>query len=246
VNHCGDCIDVMGRLPDCSVDMVLSDVPYGQTQNVWDKPIPFIPMWEQLFRVSKPNAAIVLMAAQPFTTKLGSSNLENLRYTYVWRKNRKTGNLNAKRRPMVGHEDICVFYREQPTFNIQLKDPGYKLRNGFPRSRTSNYGSVDESSYRRPDNGGLVTSDSVLDFDCEIGFHPTQKPVALMAWLIRAYTNSGDTVLDFAAGSGTTAVAALREGRSYICIEQKPEYFEISESRIAAERGVGTQLEAAP
>jgi site-specific DNA-methyltransferase (adenine-specific) len=234
-----DCFDVLPNLKPASVDLILADLPYGATQNGWDGRISLDRLWGHYRAVAKPNAAIVLTAAQPFTTLLAHSNLTEFRYTYVWLKNRKTGNLNAKRRPMVGHEDICVFYREQPTFNIQLKVPKYKLRKGSAISSTPNYGAVIGASYVKPDNNGLVTADSVLEFDCEVGLHPTQKPVSLMEYLVRSYTNPGDVVLDNCMGSGTTGVAALKNGRCFIGIERERAYFEIASKRIEdAERNV--------
>lgn len=247
MNHFGDCLDVMATLPDCSIDMVLSDVPYGQTQNKWDRPIPFEPMWEQLTRIAKPNAAIVIMAAQPFASKLVCSNLRDFRYDLIWKKNKPTGFLNAKKQPLRIHEHAVVFYRKPPLFEPQMTT-GHKPGNYARRVKhSSNYGAQTPTEYggsteRYPTS---VVEIPIINNDNPDKHHPTQKPVDLMSWLIRSYTARGQIVLDFAAGSGTTAIAALREGRRYICIEQYPEYFEMSESRIAAERGVGTLLEAA-
>lgn len=245
--HFGNCLDVMPSLPSGSADMVLSDVPYGQTKNTWDVPIPFAPMWEQLNRIAKPNAAIVLMAAQPFASKLVCSNLRDFRYDLIWKKNKATGFLNAKKQPLRIHEHALVFYRKPPTYEPQMTT-GHKPGNYARRVKHStNYGVQTPTEYggsteRYPTS---VIEIPIINNDDPDKRHPTQKPVDLMAWFIRSYTARGQTVLDFAAGSGTTAIAALREGRRYICIEQQPDYFEIAESRIAAERGVGTLLEAA-
>lgn len=243
----GDCLEEMARLPAGSVDLVLSDVPYGQTQNAWDVPIAFEPMWEQLTRITKPNAAIVLMAAQPFSSKLVCSNLRDYRYDLIWKKNKPTGFLNAKKQPLRIHEHAQVFYRKPPFYEPQMTT-GHKPGNYARRVKhSSNYGAQTPTEYggsteRYPTS---VIDIPIINNDDPDKHHPTQKPIDLMAWLIRSYSARGETVLDFAAGSGTTAIAAMREGRKYICIEKQPEYFEIIEARIAAERGVGTLLEAA-
>lgn len=232
--HKADCFDVLPTLRDRSVNLVLTDLPYGTTRNKWDLVIHLARLWSEYRRVAKSNAAIVLMSAQPFTTQLIMSNRGEYRYNYVWVKNRKTGQLNAKRRPMVGHEDICVFYREQPTFNVQLRPAEYKLRKGSAKTDTPNYGAASAIGYRKPDNGEFVTADTVLRFDCEIGLHPTQKPIGLMEHMVRTYSSPGDTVLDNCMGSGTTGVAALSLARHFIGIEREQQYFDIAERRLAA------------
>lgn len=243
----GDCLDIMSGIADCSVDLVLSDVPYGQTQNAWDVPIPFDPMWEQLRRIAKPNAAIILMAAQPFSSKLVCSNLRDYRYDLIWKKNKPTGFLNAKKQPLRIHEHAQVFYRKPPFYEPQMTT-GHKPGNYARRTKHStNYGAQTPTEYggstdRYPTS---VIEIPIINNDDPDKHHPTQKPVDLMAWMIRSYSTRGQTVLDFAAGSGTTAVAALREGRRFVCIEKEPAYFEIAGRRIDAERGVGTLLEAA-
>lgn len=243
----GDCLDVMSGLPDCSVDLVLSDVPYGQTQNAWDVPIPFAPMWEQLTRITKPASAIVLMAAQPFAAKLICSNLRDFRYDLIWKKNKATGFLNAKKQPLRVHEHALVFYRKPPFYAPQMTT-GHKPGNYARSVKTSaNYGAQTPTEYggsteRYPTS---VVEIPIINNDDPDKRHPTQKPVDLMAWLIRSYSDHGNTVLDFAAGSGTTAIAAMREGRRFICIEKQPEYFDIIQRRVDLERGVGTLLEAA-
>lgn len=259
----GNCLELMSGLPDCSVDLVLSDVPYGQTQNDWDRPIPFEPMWKQLCRVAKPKAPIILMAAQPFASDLICSNKRDFRYDLIWQKNKPTGFLNAKKQPLrihehvlifcqepaseLTHEHILVFYRQAPFYEPQMT-AGHKPGN-YARSvkQSSNYGAQKPAEYggsteRYPTS---IVPIPIINNDDPDKRHPTQKPVDLMAWLIRAFSARGDVVLDFAAGSGTTAIAAIREGREFICIEQQPDYFEIAEARIAAERGAGTLLEAA-
>lgn len=234
-------------MPEGSVDLVLSDVPYGQTQNAWDKPIPFAPMWEQIERVTKPNAAVIIMAAQPFAARLICSNERDFRYDLIWHKNKPTGFLNAKKQPLRIHEHILVFYRKPPIFEPQMTT-GHKPGNYARRTKHStNYGAQTPTEYggsteRYPTS---VIPIPIINNDNREKQHPTQKPVDLMGWLIRSYSARGDLVLDIAAGSGTTGVAAMREGRRPICIESHPDYFKIMESRFAIERGVGTLLEAA-
>lgn len=243
----GDCIEVMAGLQEGSVDLILSDVPYGQTQNEWDKPIPFEPMWKQIRRITKPNAAVIIMAAQPFASRLICSNERDFRYDLIWHKNKPTGFLNAKKQPLRIHEHILVFYRKPPFFEPQMTT-GHKPGNYAKSIKNStNYGSQRPTEYggsteRYPTS---VIPMPIINNDAPDKWHPTQKPVDLMRYFIRSYSAPGDLVLDIAAGSGTTAVAAMREGRRSICIESHPEYFKCMESRLAAERGVGTLLEAA-
>jgi DNA modification methylase len=231
----GDCLDVMADLAAGSVDLALSDVPYGQTQNAWDKPIPFEPMWEQLRRVTKPDGAMIFMAAQPFASKLICSNLADFRYDLIWGKNKPTGFLNAKKQPLRSHEHVLVFYRKPPVYEPQMTT-GHKPGNYARRTKHStNYGAQTPTEYggsteRYPTS---IIPIPIINNDDPEKRHPTQKPVNLMAYLIRSYSRPGDLVLDIAAGSGTTAVAAAREGRRSICIESHPEYFEIMQSRVA-------------
>ncbi len=233
----GDCIEVMARLPAASVDMVLADVPYGQTQNAWDKPIPFEPMWRELRRVTKRNAAIVLMAAQPFASKLICSNLDDFRYDLIWQKNKPTGFLNAKKQPLRNHEHILVFYRSPPTFNPQ-KTQGHEPQHAAVQgAHGKNYGArskpsvVGGSTERYPLS---VLPMPIINNDSPDKVHPTQKPVGLMAWLIRSYTDAGQTVLDFAAGSGTTGVAAVNLGRTFIGMELDEHWYGYAQRRIGA------------
>ena len=223
----GDCLERMKEIPDGSVDMVLTDPPYGTTACKWDSIIQLEPMWDHLKRVIKPNGAIVMTAGQPFTSILGASNAEWLRYSWVWRKTAATGHLNAKRMPMKNHEDVLVFYRKQPTYNPQgLKPLNKVVRRGhngecFGKSGTQNL--QERTNYPR----------SVLEVSSESKtVHPTQKPVALMEYLIKTYTNEGETVLDFTMGSGTTGVACANLGRDFIGIEKDLDYFNIALERI--------------
>ncbi len=223
----GDCLERMKEIPDESVDMILTDPPYGTTACKWDSIIPLEPMWEQLKRVIKPNGAIVMTAAQPFTSILGASNIDMLRYSWVWQKNIATGHLNAKKIPMKNHEDILVFYSKQPTYNPQgVREFNKVVRRGnngkcYGKSGSENYQEL--TGYPR----------TVQQFKSESKtVHPTQKPVALMEYLIRTYTNEGETVLDNCMGSGTTGVACVNTNRNFIGIELDEGYFKIAQDRI--------------
>lgn len=229
----GDCLDAMWLTPEGSVDLILCDLPYGTTQNKWDSVIPFEPLWAQYWRVLKPNGAVVLTAQTPFDKVLGCSQIEHLKYEWIWEKTHPTGHLNAKRAPMKAHENVLVFYRHSPTYNPQ-KTTGHMRKSAVKRK--------DESlTYGRQEFVGLSYDSteryprSVLKFASDkqrSNLHPTQKPVALMEYLIRTYTNEGQTVLDNCMGSGTTGVAAHNTGRNFIGIERDPEYFKIAQSRI--------------
>lgn len=232
----GDCLERMKEIPDGSVDMVLTDPPYGTTQCKWDSIIPLELMWRQLKRVTKHNGAIVMTASQPFTSVLVASNLKMFKYDWVWRKPKGTGHLNAKKQPMRDKEDIVVFYRKQCTYNPQkTKGTPYKDKAGKDHSKntsmTDNYGAY---TNKREDNTGFRYPKQIQDFPVvERGtVHPTQKPVALMEYLIKTYTNEGETVLDFTMGSGTTGVACKNLNRNFIGIELDEGYYDISVNRI--------------
>ena len=227
----GDCLEEMAKLPDASVDMVLTDPPYGTTACKWDSIIPLEPMWEQLKRVIKPNGAIVMTASQPFTSILGASNIKYLRYSWIWEKSAATGHLNAKRMPMKNHEDVLVFYKKQPIYAPQgLMDCNKVVRRGGNGGCYGDSGKKNlqtKTNYPRTIQKFKSASKTV---------HPTQKPVALMEYLIKTYTNEGETVLDFTMGSGTTGVACVNLNRDFIGIEKDPEYFKIAEKRIESKR----------
>ena len=233
----GDCLELMKTIPDGSVDMVLTDPPYGTTACKWDSVIPFEPMWEQLKRVTKKNGAIVMTSAQPFTSALVMSNVKMFKYCWVWKKNKATGHLNAKKRPLVAHEDLVVFYSSPPTYNMQGL-----VEKCSPTISKGNRGMKGHGS--SGDVYGLAVKDAVqmytgypktvIEFgvDMKAEFHPTQKPVALMEYLIKTYTNEGEAVLDFTMGSGTTGVAAKNLDRSFIGIELDENYYNIAKERI--------------
>ena len=225
----GDCLEAMKSIPAESVDMVLTDPPYGTTACKWDSIIPLAPMWEQLKRVIKPNGAIVMTASQQFTTTLIASNMKMFKYCWYWNKNFKTGHLNAKKQPMRSVEDILVFYSKQVAYNPQGIEEHGKIKNrGVGASTNNKCGAVNIQTH-------TGYPDQVLKFDRDIpSVHPAQKPVALMEYLIKTYTNEGETVLDFTMGSGTIGVACVNTGRNFIGIELDPDYFKIAEARISA------------
>lgn len=227
----GDCLEVMKSIPDGGVDLILCDLPYGTTQNKWDSIIPFGLLWAHYNRICK--GAIVLTAAQPFTSALIMSNVKNFKYQWVWEKTQAVGHLNAWRQPMRKHEDICVFYRKQPTYNPQITDkPKENIRPKTGRTKTtSNYGEHGLDVFKCPPDKSMPSS--ILKFpNAQKTEHPTQKPVALMEYLILTYTNEGDTVLDNTMGSGTTGVACMNTGRRFIGIEKDDGYFEVAKKRI--------------
>jgi len=231
----GDCLGRMKEIPDRSVDMVLTDPPYGTTRCKWDSVIPFEPMWEQVRRVLKPSGVAVFTASQPFTSALVMSNVRGFRYDWVWRKPKGTGHLNAKKMPLRDKEDILVFCGSPPPYNPQFTTgTPYKRKAGDPTKATSTTDIYGAYTNFRNDNEGRRYPKQVLDFPVvERGnVHPTQKPVALMEYLIRTYTNEGETVLDFTMGSGTTGVACINTERSFIGIECDENYFKIAEVRI--------------
>lgn len=232
----GDCFYHMATLPDASVDMILCDLPYGTTQNKWDSVLPLDALWKEYWRVAKPNAAVVLTAAQPFTSALVASQFKTFKYDWIWRKPKGTGHLNAKKMPMRDKEDVLVFCRGvTPYFPQMGEGSAYKNKAGKDHSKkssmTDNYGSF--TNYRE-ENTGFRYPKQVIDFPVvERGtLHPTQKPVALFEYLIRTYTDAGQVVLDNTAGSGTTAIAAENAGRKWICIERDPDYYAKAVERV--------------
>lgn len=237
----GDCLERMKEIPDGSVDMILTDPPYGTTACKWDSIIPLEPMWEQLKRIIKPNGAIVMTASQPFTTKLISSNYKMFKYEMIWLKDKPTDPLNAKKRVMKYHENVCVFYSKSPTYNPQKELRGEaNKRNNKPRKFESGVNNAwdnkSNSNYQMNQGASdYIYPKSVKKFNTQRGLHPTQKPIALMEYLIKTYTNVGETVLDFTMGSGTTGVACVKTGRKFIGIELDEDYFLAACKRIERE-----------
>ena len=216
----GDCLDILPTLPSASVDMVLADPPYGTTRNVWDCRIDLQRLWPEIRRVAKSKAAIILCAAPPFDKMLAASNLAEYRYDWVWEKGNATGHLNAKRQPMRAHEYLLAFYREPPVYNPQMTTGHTPVNSFYTRHSGSNYGAADAhregggSTERYPRSVLRFSSDKQID-----NRHPTQKPLALMQYMVRTYSNPGGVVLDFCAGSGTTGRACNAEGRTFIGID---------------------------
>ena len=227
----GDCLDVMRDIPDGSVDMVLCDLPYGTTRCNWDSVIPFEPLWEQYERIIKPNGAIVLFSAEPFTSALVMSNPKLFRYDLIWQKPSGTDFLNANRKPLRAHENICVFYKRQPTYNKQFWfSTPYECASH--RGRMEAWGKVADPSQKRESKDGRRNPLTVQRFGVERGMHPTQKPVPLLEYLIKTYTNEGETVLDNCMGSGSTGVACVNTGRKFIGIELDEGYFNVARERL--------------
>ena len=230
----GDCLEEMDKLPDGCIDMVMTDPPYGTTACKWDAVIPLWPMWNRLNRLIKPNGAIVMTASQPFTTTLIHSNMKMFKYCWVWDKKKHANAMLAKSQPLKIHEDIVVFsVGRHGYYPIKVEgkprtDKKSKIKNG------DNFGGkVVERQYSNPD--GLYYPKSILEVsnaNQRGKVHPTQKPVALMEYLIKTYTNEGETVLDFTMGSGTTGVACKNLNRDFIGIEKDDKYFEIAKKRI--------------
>lgn len=226
-----DCLEGMKRIPDKSVDMILCDLPYGTTRNKWDSIILFEPLWAEYERIIKERGAIVLTAGQPFTTSLVMSNQKLFRYSLVWDKQRTSGSLNANRMPLRAHEDILVFYKKLPTYNPQMTR-GKMMSKGGGGGTSSNYG--DAKPVRTTND--LYYPRSILKYKAPHNMqgkvHPTQKPVALFEYLIKTYTNEGETVLDNCMGSGTTAIAAINTNRNFIGFELDETYYNLANKRI--------------
>lgn len=242
----GDCLELMKDIPSKSIDLILCDLPYGTTRNKWDSIIDLELLWEQYNRIIKDRGAILLFAQTPFDKVLGVSNLENLRYEIIWQKTAPTGFLNAKKMPMKAHENILVFYKKLPTYNPQMTQ-------GHPRkvsskasreksverqklkvdSQNSNYNFYGESveGYDSTERYPLSVQVFAKDQQKE-NYHPTQKPVALLEWLIKTYTNEGDLVLDNCMGSGSTGVACVNTSRNFIGMELTEQYFEVAKKRL--------------
>jgi len=239
----GECIEVMKTIQDNSIDAIITDPPYGTTACKWDSVIPFEPMWEQLNRIIKPNGAIVLFATQPFTSSLTLSNIKYFRHQWQWIKNKPTGNFSAKYMPMKANEDILVFGLNKVNYYpIMVKRTEKEFKACYRKNDSKSWGnniqgqkghlikrkSKEEQWYKYPTN----ILDMKKDDKRNGKNHPTQKPIALMEYLIKTYTNENETVLDFTMGSGSTGVAAKNLKRNFIGIEMDDKYFEIAKERI--------------
>lgn len=229
----GDCLDRMKEIKDGSVDLVLTDPPYGTTACKWDAVIPFAPMWEQVWRVLKPNGAAVFTASQPFTSALVMSQVKRFKYEWIWEKSKSTGFLNAKIQPLRAHESILVFSEGTPVYNPQMTT-GSPYNKGVRKDQTEDdvYNPFDPVEVASLGRRYPRTVQRFVTAEREGGFHKSQKPVALIEYLIQTYTNEGETVLDFTMGSGTTGVACVRTNRKFIGIERDETYFNIAKDRI--------------
>jgi len=235
--HHGDCLELMYQISDHSIDMVLADLPYGTTACAWDSIIPLEPLWEHYKRIIKPRGAIVLTASQPFTSALVMSNLEWFKWEDIWHKTQSVGHLNAHIMPLRQHESILIFGKGKVIYNPQFSDkPKYNIRPLTGKTKNGNVYGLHDLGNHRSKPADVSYPRSVISFPNvngnERAGHDTQKPVALFAYLIRTYTNPGDLVLDNAAGSGTTAIAAIDTGRNWLLIEKDPEYYQIAKDRI--------------
>jgi site-specific DNA-methyltransferase (adenine-specific) len=225
-----DCLVGMQQVPDKSIDMILCDLPYGTTACKWDVIIPFEPLWKQYERVIKDNGAIVLTASQPFTSALVMSNPKLFRYDLVWNKKKATGHLLAKKQPLRLKEDVLIFYKSQPTYNPQFTEGSPYKSNPRKNNKEGVYSIVGEA---RNENAGFRYPKNIIEIPFEFApIHPTQKPVALFEYLIKTYTNEGETVLDNCMGSGTTAIACINTNRNYIGFEKEEKYYNIIQERI--------------
>ena len=224
----GDCLEEMKNIPDKSIDMILCDLPYGTTQNKWDSIIPLEQLWKQYKRIIKDNGAILLFGSQPFTTILNYSNISNYRYEWIWIKNNSTGFQLANKRPLKKHEVISVFYKKQPTYNPQ---------DLIEYNKTNKRGSMGENWSEMNSNNYIQKwtnyPTQILEYKHDKQkLHPTQKPVALLEYLIKTYSNEGEVILDNCMGSGSTGVACINTNRKFIGIELDEKYFEVAKKRI--------------
>jgi len=234
----GECIEQMKLIPDGSIDAIITDPPYGTTACKWDSVIDFDLMWEQLNRIIKPNGAIILFGSEPFSSALRMSNIKNYKYDWIWKKNKYSNHLNAKRQPMRAYENISVFYKKQCVFNrISFRVGTWKnYTNDKGKDGGGNWGKfkIDLSTIEKPIKAAInhLEFNSVHPNSKEYKGHSTQKPIELMEYLIKTYTNENETVLDFTMGSGSTGVACVNINRNFIGIEMDDKYFEIAEKRI--------------
>ena len=231
----GDCLELMKNIPDGSVDMILCDLPYGQTKFEWDKKLDFKLLWQHYERIIKDNGAIILFGKQPFTSKLILSNLKLFKYELIWEKTRASNSMQVKKQPSAIHENVLVFYKKQPTYN----DLKFRVDEKYIDKRKS----INDSFYskghyqgvmKRKADDGWRHPQSILPFNSvwKKDMHPTEKPVELLEWLIKSYTNGDDVVLDNCMGSGSTGVACVNTNRHFIGIELDEGYFNIAKKRI--------------
>jgi DNA modification methylase len=237
----GDCLELMKEIPSVSIDMILCDLPYGTTRCKWDTIIPFEPLWEQYKRIIKPNGAIVLFGSEPFSSMLRTSNIGQYKYDWYWNKNHGANFAQANKRPLNVVEVVSVFYSKPPTYNSQKIDnpKGEEKRHQYKPSKQKEVFVGQVAMANEYTNKGeryepnKLLARSIISFSREHKpIHPTQKPVSLLEYLIKTYTNEGETVLDNCSGSGTTAIACINTNRNYICMEKDYEYYNKSIERI--------------
>jgi len=242
----GDCLELMQDIPDKSIDAIIADLPYGTTDCKWDSVIPFEPLWEQYKRIIKDNGAIVLFGSQPFTSALVMSNPKMFKYEWIWEKSNPSNIALANKQPMKYHENVCVFYKKQPIYNKQMiprennsisvaHKSNYVYKNRGSEQTSLGQISVDSRRYdaKWKNPSSVLKVNSLRPNSKEKVNHPTQKPVALIEYLIKTYTNEGDLVLDNTAGSGTTAIACLKTNRQFIVMEKEQKYYDIILKRVA-------------
>lgn len=231
----GDCLELMKDLPDGKIDMILADLPYSITQNKWDIIIPLEPLWKQYWRILKPTGVIALTGSQPFSSMLVMSQTQYFKHEWIWIKNRGSNFANTVREPFKEHEQVLIFSKGKWTYNKQMQE---RTGSGLERVKYDFNTITESENYRKFDRTSeskgkeLRVPSSHQKFNTEVGLHPTQKPVDLFRYLIRTYTNENEIILDNAAGSGTTAIAALKENRQYILMEKEEKYIEIINKRI--------------
>ena len=230
----GNCLEVMKDIPDNSIDAIITDPPYGTTACKWDSVIDFDLMWEQLNRIIKPNGAIVLFGSEPFSSALRMSNIKNYKYDIIWDKVLHSNPLIAKKQPLSAHENISLFYKKQPTYNPQMvgEIDNTLIRKGDKIHRTETKGAKTHTISKNKTGKRYPKKILTIANTKRGGLHPTQKPVELMEYLIKTYTNENETVLDFTMGSGSTGVAAKNLNRNFIGIEMDDNYFNIAKERI--------------
>lgn len=238
----GDCLELLQNIPDKSIDMILTDPPYGTTACKWDSVIPFAPMWEQLNRIIKDNGAIVLFGSEPFSSALRMSNIKHYKYDWIWSKGKESNFMLLKKQPKKDYETISVFYKKQPTYNPQMSKAKTD-RSGNKGNKERIKGSIQNYSLKNLQaeyvDDGLRYPSLILNYSSQAKevnnknrLHPTQKPVALLEYLIKTYTLEGETVLDNCMGSGSTGVACINTNRNFIGIEKDDKYFDIAKKRI--------------
>jgi site-specific DNA-methyltransferase (adenine-specific) len=234
--HLGDCLDIMRDIPDKSIDLILTDPPYGTTSCEWDQVIPFDKMWEGIKRLRKDNTAILLFGTEPFSSKLRMSNIKEFKYDWIWEKSRMTDFFQATYRPMKSYEVISVFYKSISVFNPikwKIDDRFIERRKSF--NVPTETGMFKGNKKKRKKDDGWRNPHSILSFNSistEKTNHSTEKPIKLIEYLIETYSNENSIVLDFAAGSGTTALACIETNRRFICVEKDEDYFKIASKRI--------------